>query len=188
MLDQALTFLVSELNAYLLARTSSDFGAARLGRLVDDSGKWAINEDHIGVAVINVEEERVMRDQLPSLTSVAGKLKVAPPEIKLNLHVLFAAYFQQYEVALRYLSHTITYFQANPIFSPDRQPALDARFGKLVVELQSLTYEQLNQIWTFIGAKQLPAAVYKVRLVALQDESYVIAAPVIEATSRLGRS
>ena len=39
MLDQALTFLVSELNAYLLARTSSDFGAARLGRLVDDSGK-----------------------------------------------------------------------------------------------------------------------------------------------------
>ena len=44
-----------------------------------------------------------------------------------------------------------------------------ARIERLTVELQSLGYEQINQIWAFIGGKHLPSAIYKVRMVALQD-------------------
>jgi hypothetical protein len=84
---------------------------------------------------------------------------------------MFAANFQKYDVALKYLSLVLTYFQSHPAFTTDNQPALDPRIGKLTVELQSLTYEQLNQIWAFIGGKLLPSIVYKVRMVALQDET-----------------
>jgi hypothetical protein len=42
MLDLAVTFLVSELNSYLVARPGTDFGAADVGPIVDDVGKWAI--------------------------------------------------------------------------------------------------------------------------------------------------
>ena len=41
----------------------------------------------------------------------------------------------------------------------------------MTVELQSLGYEQLNQIWAFIGGKQLPSVIYKVRMIVLQDET-----------------
>ena len=33
-------------------------------------------------------------------------------------------------------------------------------------------------MWTFIGGKQLPSIVYKVRLVTLQDSEPTIAAPL----------
>jgi len=63
----------------------------------------------------------------------------------------------------------LTYFQSRPSFTSVEYAALDPRIEKLTVELQSLNYEQLNQIWAFVGGKQLPSVIYKVRLVSLQD-------------------
>ena len=69
----------------------------------------------------------------------------------------------------RLLARVLTFFQAHPRFVGTEFPALDPGIEMLVPELRSLTFEQLNQLWAFIGGKQLPSAVYRVRLVALQD-------------------
>ena len=177
MIDVALTFLVNNLNAYLKARTSSLADVAKLTRIVGDTGKW-FDEGAIGAALINVEEDRILKAQVPEPTYVDGRHVLLTPPLKLNLHILFAANFPTYDVSLKYLSHILTYFQANPKFTQSEQPDLDPRIEKLVVELQSLTYEQLNQVWAFIGSKQLPSAIYKVRLVALQDVTPEIAVPI----------
>lgn len=186
MLDVALTFLVNNLNAYLKARTSSLAEVAKLTRIVADNGKW-FDEGTIGAALINVEEDRILKAQLPEVTYVDGHHVVLTPPLKLNLHVLFAANYTQYDQALKYLSHILTYFQANPKFTQTEHPDLDPRIEKLVVELQSLTYEQLNQVWAFIGAKQLPSAIYKVRLVALQDLTPEIAVPITHISAEARR-
>ena len=135
MLDIALTFLVDNLNAYLMARTASSFGAAELSRLVDDSGKWAIDSDHIGATLINIEEERILKDQAAAVAYVNGRHVVLQPPLKLNLHLLFASNLKQYDQALRYLSYVLTYFQANPSFTQTTHPDLDPRIDKLTVEL-----------------------------------------------------
>ncbi|WP_437971286.1 DUF4255 domain-containing protein [Sorangium sp. So ce260] len=178
MLDVALVFLVKSVNAYLASRTGSSLGEVQPSRIVDDAGKWAIPEDRLGAAIINVEEERVFKSHLPEATLVNGRHVVVEPELKLNLHVLFAANFRQYDQALRYVSYVLMYFQAHPVFTQSDSPGLDERIGKLTLELQSLTYEQLNQVWAFIGGKQLPSVIYKVRMVALQDREPAIGVPV----------
>ncbi|WP_437682246.1 DUF4255 domain-containing protein [Sorangium sp. So ce131] len=178
MLDVALVFLVKSVNAYLASRTGSSLGEVEPSRIVDDGGKWAIKEDHLGAAIINVEEERLFKAQLPETTLVNGRQLVVEPELKLNLHVLFAANFRQYDQALRYVSYVLMYFQSNPVFTPRDSPGLDERIEKLSLELQSLTYEQLNQVWAFVGGKQLPSVVYKVRMVALQDRTPAVGVPV----------
>ena len=101
MLDVAANFLVKELNAYLLARTGGTFGSALLSRVVDDAGKWAIPDDQIGIAVVNVEEERALKSQLPQPVYSNGQQVVLEPEIKLNVYLLFAANFKQYDQGLR---------------------------------------------------------------------------------------
>jgi hypothetical protein len=111
----------------------------------------------------------VLKSHLPDYTNVNGQHVVLEPELKLNLHVLFAANFTHYDQALKYISYVLTYFQAHPVFTSDQYPALAPDIGKLTVELLSLNYEQLNQIWAFIGGKQLPSVAYKVRMVTLQD-------------------
>jgi hypothetical protein len=169
MLDVAVNFLTKELNAYLLARTGGTFGSALLSRIANDTGKWAIPDDQIGVALVSVEEERALKSQLPQVVYTDGRHVVREPELKVNLHLLFAANFKQYDQGLRQLSHLLTFFQAHTLFTRERYAGLDPRIEKLGVDLISLSFEQLNQLWAFVGAKQLPSALYRVRLVALQD-------------------
>jgi hypothetical protein len=174
MIDVALDFLARQYNAYRSARFSGTvgpgtFGEAVLSRPIDDTGKWVIPENQIGVALVNVEEERVLKTQLPEPTFINGRQVTLEPEIKLNLDVLFAAHFKDYRAALIALSSVITFFQAHPRFASDDHPDLDPAITRLVPELRSLGYEQLNQLWAFVGGKQLPSVVYRVRLVVLQD-------------------
>lgn len=186
MLDIALSFLVDNLNAYLLARTGQTIGAATLTRVVDDAGKCVIGTQQLGVTLVNVEEERVLRAQEKDYAFVNGKNVVLPPPLKLNLHMLVAANFTKYDDALRYLSYVLTYFQAHAGFVRSEYPALDSRIEKLTVELLSLTYEQLNQLWTFVGGKQLPSAVYKIRMVCLQDLDLEIHPPIQSIGTEVG--
>lgn len=190
MLDVALNFLTAELNSYLVARgarkPTDEIGKVEVGRLVDDAGKWAIKDDHIGASLIHIEEDRVMKSHLPETVVAGGRNVVLEPRLKLNLHVLFAAKFQKYDEGLRLLSLVLTFFQSHPTFVPDTYPGLDPRIERLTTELQPLSYEQINQVWAFIGGKQLPSAIYKVRMIALQDaEPKTVVPPVAEIQTTL---
>lgn len=168
MLDIALKFLRDELRSYIVARTASTLVDVKLSKMVDEAGKYAFLEDNIGLSLINIEEERTLKEQLPRYNLNTSSF-VHEPELKLNLHIMLAANFRQYDMALMYLSHILTYFQSHPVFTSEKYPGLDSRISKLVLELQSLSYEQLNQIWASVGGKQLPCMIYKVRMVVLQD-------------------
>ena len=171
MLDVVLQFLKDQLNTYLLTQTGSNsLGVVTLSKLVDEAGKYAFDEGAVAATIINIEEERTFKAQLPEYTYVNGQHIVLEPELKLNLYILFAANFRLYDQALKFISYVLTYFQSHSSFIFDSYPTLDPHIQKLTVELQSLSYEQLNQIWAFIGGKQLPSVIYKIRMVALQDE------------------
>ena len=170
MLEIAVQFLKDELNSYFLTQTNSSAVEVKLNRVVDEAGKYAIAEDAIGVSVINIEEERVLKSHLPDYRYINGQHVVLEPALKLNLYLLFAANMKQYDQALKYISYLLSYFQTRPSFNASEYPALDPRIEKLVVELQSLTYEQLNQVWAYIGGKYLPSVIYKIRMVVLQGE------------------
>ena len=173
MLDIALKFLEDQLNTYLRTRrgSSSTLGQVNMSKLVDDEGKSAVTQDTIGTSIINIEEERIFKSQVSEYAYTNGQHIVLEPKLKINLYVIFAANFKQYEEALKYISYILMYFQSHSVFTPEQYPDLDPHIEKLTAELQSLNYEQLNQIWTFIGGKQLPSVIYKVRMVSLQDDT-----------------
>ena len=171
MLDVAVSFLAEQFNAYLIRRT----GAATLGKvvpggLVDDAGQLAITAGTVALSLINIEEERVICEQLPARVMVNGREMTLQPELRLNLTLIFAARMASYDMTLKALSNVLTFFQAFPSFSAEDYPALDPRIGKIVVELYSVGPETLNQLWAAIGAKYQPSALYRVRLVTIQDQ------------------
>ncbi|ACM22095.1 hypothetical protein Geob_3757 [Geotalea daltonii FRC-32] len=169
MLDVALQFLSDEINAYSLTSDRTGFTKVKLGPVVNGKGEYAIDSDTIGLSIINIEEERVLKSQTLEHRLVGDQHVVLEPELKLNIYLLFAANYTVYDVALKAISHIISFFQSRPSFTSEQYPALDRQIAKLSVELQSPSYEQLNQIWGFIGAKQLPSVLYKVRMITIQD-------------------
>jgi Pvc16 N-terminal domain len=190
MLDLAMTFLKEQLQSYLVARTaagSPDPRTVKLTPLVNDQGRYAIAQDTVGLTLVNIEEERTFKAQVPTWVTVGGRQVAREPEIRLNLHVLAAVNFTDYAEGLRYLSLVIAFFQLHPSFGPDDFPSLDPRIGSLTAELYSMGYEQINQLWGFVGGKQLPSVVYRVRVVTVQDEEIMsIGAPITTITATLG--
>ncbi len=182
MLDVAVAFLADEFNAYLQRRTGSlALGRAVPGALVNDAGKVAVAKGTVGVGLINIEEERVTRVQQPARVLVNGREIVLPPELRLNLTLMFVPNMATYDLSLRMLSHVLTFFQSCPSFSVDEHAALDSRIGQLLVELHSIGPETLNQVWACLGAKYMPSVLYRVRLVTLQDqEPEGIGAPITD--------
>ena len=168
-IDTALDFIADEVNAHLRKRTGNELGAVDIGPLVDDRGNWLGPMDTMRLTLFQIDEERVLREQMPERAIVAGREVMLPPPLKLNLVLLFSGRFQQYAQALRTLSHIMGFFQARPLFTPADSPALPEGLERLALDLLSYGPEQLNQMWTCFGAKHLPSVVYRLRLVALQD-------------------
>ena len=169
MLDVVLKFLKDEVNAWLSSRTGTTSTAVDLSRIIDENGKYGFAEDSVALSLIGYEEERVLRAQTPEYVYTGGQHVLMQPELCLNLTVMFASNHRLYDQALKYISYILVYFQAQASFSRESHPALDERIERIVVEVQSLTYEQQNQVWAFLGGKMLPNAIYKVRMVPMRD-------------------
>jgi hypothetical protein len=182
MLDTALEFLQDELKVYLHTQTGSEV-KVEMSKLADEAGKYAFELDSIAVSIINIEQDCTFKAQLSQHTYSNGQHVVLEPELKLNLYVMFAANFKQYNLALKYISYVLTYFQSHPSFTSIEYPALDRSIEKLVPHLQSPSYEQLNQIWGSIGAKQLPSVIYKIQMISIQSMVPTLIQPPILAVN-----
>lgn len=189
MIDSALTFLAAEANAHLLKRSGSSLGAVSVGPIADDRGLWTVPQDSVRMVLFQIDEERSTREQLPERTLIGGREVALPPALKLNLVLLLAGRFQQYDQALRSLSLLLAFFHARPLFTPANSPAMPAGFERMAMDLLSYGPEQMNQVWACLGAKHLPSVVYRLRMVVLQDvEPLGTGAPITEIeTTLLGR-
>jgi len=171
MIDRTLSFLKDELNVYIKSKTG-DNDKAVLTKLVEQSGNSALQGNEIvAVTLVNVEEERLTRAQVPYTVSNNGTYSFANPELKLNLYVLFSAYNNQHhkeELAL--LSLIVQFFQSRNVFENTEFPQLGDDIERLIIELYSLNFEQQNQLWASLGAKYMPSVMYKVRMLIVNEK------------------
>ncbi|WP_428242866.1 DUF4255 domain-containing protein [Gynuella sp.] len=171
MLDRVLDFFDGELNAFFQAKTGAIGTTVAAGAIVNDSGKYVVPQDSIAATIINIEEDTSLKEQNRENRFQQGQNIQVEPRLKLNLFILFSANYSHYDQALKHLSLVLTYFQSHRSFSRERYPALNENIERLAVELQTLNYDQLNQIWAYLGGKYLPSIVYRVRLVSIQDQT-----------------
>ena len=185
MIHTCLSFLTNELNEYLKVRTGSPtVDRVFLTSVATEGGGVVIPDKSVGVSLINIEEDRVYKDQKSTVINSFGNVERLNPEIKLNLYVLISANFQNtneqdssddYVEGLKQLSYIISFFQAKNVFTPENSPKLaeyDPNLKKLVIELYSYSFEQLYNFWSVVGTKYLPSVLYKVRMLTFQEREF----------------
>ncbi len=182
MIHSALDFLAQEVNAYLELKNGSVGEKVVLSNVATQEGNWAIPNNRLGLSLINIEEERIFKDQRTAVVNSEGITENFNPEIKLNLYIIFTANYTsgdtdasgvEYKEGLKQLSYVISFFQEKCVFTSMNSPLLaqiDQNIQKLIVELYSYSFEQLNNFWTVIGAKYLPSVLYMVRLLSFQGK------------------
>lgn len=206
MIALALKLLRDELSNYIDQHKRSGDGISKAGIVLgniasmdsDDTGAF---NDKVIITLVNTEEESTLKNG-SHLVKTSRGVKYVEPAVHVNLYILISATLKEtalsdnYEFALHRLSLVLQFFQAKKSFtvknSPFSQISSD-QLGtqddwitnelrdelKLNVELYTLTFEQINHLWGSLGGKQVPFAMYKVRLVKIHEMSGE-EAPVIE--------
>ncbi|ACN14432.1 hypothetical protein HRM2_13210 [Desulforapulum autotrophicum HRM2] len=172
MIDKSLEILKKAVHNYLTGLPQLNItseSTIHLTHVANPDGTLAINDDSLAMTLVNIEEERTIKSQIPFIKTPDGRIIHVNPEIKLNLSVLVSANFTNYKTGLEYLSGAIHFFQSKNVFTPQDTPDLDPSIEKLIVEMDSLNLEQQHHLWGLLGAKYLPSVLYKIRLIVIQE-------------------
>ena len=192
MIHSALDFLAQEINSYLEQKNGVTGEKIVLSNVATQEGNWAIPNNRLGLSLINIEEERIFKDQRSSMVNTEGKTEAYNPEIKLNLYTIVTANYTsgdtdasgiEYKEGLKQLSYVILFFQEKNVFTNANSPLLasiEPTIEKLVVELYSYSFEQLYNFWSVIGAKYLPSILYRIRLITYQGKVITSQLPSID--------
>jgi Pvc16 N-terminal domain len=177
MIRESLQFLADELNKYLILKgtTTTDPPRVVLGNVArvfdqDSGGSGAIPINNRAIiTLVNVEEDRIAKQQENyEKTDILTRYK--SPPLFLNLYVLFSVNRNSYPDSLGWLNHIIQYFQHQHVFTPISHPSLDSRIEKLIADLFTLNFEQINHLWSTLGGKYLPSVLYKIRQVTIDED------------------
>jgi hypothetical protein len=189
MIDRALLLLRNELQSYI------NFHDASVNVIVDNIGLFETSKgdsltNNVIISLVNIEEESTLKNQ-PTLRRPVSNIAVYEnPPVFLNLYVLFTCNYSgpDYPLALRRLSFIIQFLQSKTSFavaSSVMGSSIDLTESgitslKFTMELYTLTFEQINHLWGSLGGRQMPFAMYKLRLVAVTDHAVLREVPLIE--------
>jgi len=170
MIEEALRFAKTEMNKYLNFKIApSAEERVVLGNIAKAGDSTSADiTNKIVLSLVNVEEDRISRNP-ENFVRVDQKTIYKNPKIHLNLYCLFSANKEAYTDALKQLSLVIQFFQYKNVFTPENSPGLDEGIEKLIFDLYSINFEQVNHLWATLGGKYIPSILYKVRLVTIDE-------------------
>lgn len=128
--------------------------------------------EHIIMSLVNIQEETTLKNS-PHYRLENGHTVYQNPPVCLNLFVLFSVlHSEQYDTALKRLARVVEFFQWKKEFSFTTTPGPNtiSKDVRILPDLYTLTFDQLNQLWGTLGGKQVPFVMYRTRLVALDAQ------------------
>lgn len=198
MINHALEFLRAELDTYIKSQPGhNDPRYVSLGNvaLIDTENNDALRNTLL-ITLVNVEEESTLKNIKVMHKQANGTVRFENPPVHLNLYILVTANFpDNYDNALIRLSQAIRFFQGKRVFNlqtavsnslkikasdPDEPERLELQALEILLDLYTMTFEQINHLWGSLGGKQIPFAMYKARLVKIREPHFTSDAPPIE--------
>lgn len=160
---------------------------------LEDTTKLNLTKSPIILSIVNIEEDRTLKNQSVYLKETEHKVSISRyknPTQHLIFSILFSSYVEEsnlYLAGIEKLNLIINYFQQNTTFyykSDDTELIyyLDfmsktetekLNYSKITFETTSLTLEQLNQMWSYLGSKYMPSVLFKMRLYPVQVDTII---------------
>lgn len=178
MIYPILKFLAGQLNQYIdLVKKTTDAvpsPVVQLESIVNIEENKLKEKNNLLLFMVNLSEEAAMKNHPGYVTYDSDEAVYKNPPLNLNIYIVITAVMTNYENELRYLSHTLRFFQGKPVFthqnSVSQVEGLPDQF-RIILDLYSLSFEQINYLWSTLGGKQHPFVCYKLRMVEVERES-----------------
>ncbi|TGD57494.1 Pvc16 family protein [Flavobacterium humi] len=156
---------------------------------LNDGDDFIESKSPIILSIVNIEEDKTLKNQSVYLKNTNDHTSISKhkhPTQHLILSLLFSSYnkdLSKYLDGIGKLKNIIAYFQQNNSFyyKNDDTELIDyntfigktalekENYHRITIELVSLTMDQLNQMWSYLGSKYMPSVLYKMRLCTIQN-------------------
>jgi hypothetical protein len=160
---------------------------------LNDGDEFLASKSPIILSIVNIEEDKTLKNQSLYLKNTNDHTQISRynhPTQHLIISILFSSYnknLSKYLDGIEKLKNVISYFQQNNSFYykndhtelieyPTFMGKTDVQkenYTKITIESVSLSMDQLNQMWSYLGSKYMPSVLYKMRLCTVQDTATV---------------
>lgn len=184
MIDATLEFILGELNGFLGTRYPSSEPHVVLSNTTNQDGTVPPQiENKLILTLVNIEREATAALNTARLRPQHGEyVRVAPP-LNLNLYVLVSAYFgSNYGESLKFLSGAMGFFQGRSVYTNAESPDFPGGLEKLTLEMVNLDFQELHNLWGNLGGRYLPSALFKARMLTIQEGWITERVPEITGT------
>lgn len=184
MISKALQFTGEVLGQFLRNRFGMEENKVMLNNLIEANGTLPPgNQNKVVISLINIEKETakpfyIRNKQLPD-----GSYADINPSERYNLDILISSNFEKYSETLKFLDEVILFFQIYQCIDGSSFSAIPAGLNKLEFEIEKVTYYQMQNLWTAMGAKYQPSVIYKLRLVTVQGNETEQVIPAVYGIS-----
>ncbi len=176
MILPALQYLAKEINRFEFGNPADP--AVELGNVsrldLDTDAASSGNQNKVLITLVNIEEEKTLRnDSFYNRRSdpVKGdQIEKRNATLFVNLYILISC-ADTYTSALERLDKIIKYLQGKNVFTAataDPEDNYPEAVDKIILDLFSLNFEQINHLWSILGGKYVPSVLYKMRLLPIQ--------------------
>lgn len=184
MIHHIISVINTQLNEFIRNELNISEEMVIVCNLMDIKGNANMQiENKVCLFLQNIEEEKIVKSG--GFQANAG---MAPP-MYVNLYLVFAANFPDpnYVESLRYISIIIEFFQGHSVFDRSNTPMLSPNIDKVTLDYVNLDFNELNNLWSMIGAKYIPSAMYKLRMLTFNQNMIREDVPgVIQGIDALG--
>lgn len=122
------------------------------------------------LTLVNIEEEKSLKNN-PAVIRQGEDILKRNPTVFLNLYLLFSCADDDYATALDKISEVIAFLQHKYVFTPENAAVTNFpidRTEKIILDLFTMNFEQINHLWGILGGKYIPSVLYKMRLLPVQ--------------------
>ena len=187
MIDKSLIFIKDQLNEYIKKKFELTQDKVQLSGIMRQNGNVdpELADDSISIMLTNVQEESAIQSPTKYIRMENSDFSTINPDMNINLGVLVIVNFTHYEEALKFLAAVIGFFQSKNVFSSENTPDFSLEgIDKIRIRFISQTQEQQNHLWGSLGAKYMPSAMYKLRILKIQENEIREITPQITTINR----
>jgi hypothetical protein len=173
MIGNTLNFIASQLNNVVCQRLQLNPSNPKviLSNIVDHNGTINVKDKNVLLLkLINIEQEPIANNSV-SITREAVNFEMKSPPLYINLQLVLAAYYnpEQVQSGLDTLTIGLSFIHGKPSWNAQNTPGLPSGIKRLVFEMETLDFHQLNQVWGAIGTNYMPSVMYKIRMLTIDD-------------------
>lgn len=172
MIQKALQVTSDALDQYLKNHFDLDESKVVINKLVNNDGSIPEkNQNNVILTLINIDKETSKPFYNPNRKLANGNYSATFPSERFSLDLLFTSNFDDYNESLKFLDAILHFFQATPSINSNTNSNLPKGLPKIDYDIEKVSFFEMHNLWSSMGAQYQPSAIYKTRLVTIGSDN-----------------